>query len=210
MNILFFGDSITWGAWDEESGWVNRIKKIVDKKIISSNFEYYHDIYNLGISGDNTNDLLERFDSETLSRIDKDNETIFVFAIGVNDSQFVNGEGNRIPAELFESNLRKLITKARNHGNKIIFVGLFPTDDSKTDPTIWDTNKSYKLEYVSQYNNIIERVTNDENLEFIDIYNEFINKNYKELLVDGLHPNAEGHKQISEIIKNYLVDKKYI
>lgn len=93
MNILFFGDSITWGAWDEDGGWVNRIKKIVDKKIISSNFEYYHDIYNVGISGENTNDLLERFDNETLSRVDGDNQTIFVFAIGVNDSQFVKGEG---------------------------------------------------------------------------------------------------------------------
>lgn len=210
MNILFFGDSITWGAWDEDGGWVNRIKKIVDKKIISSNFGYYHDIYNIGISGDNTNDLLERFDSETLSRVDEDNQTIFVFAIGINDSQFVKEIGNRIPVDQFENNLRKLVIKARSHGDKIIFVGLFPTDDSKTDPTIWDSNKSYKLEYVSQYNKIIEKVAKDESLEFIDIYNEFISKNYKELLIDGLHPNTEGHKQISEIISKYLVDKKYI
>lgn len=119
-------------------------------------------------------------------------------------------ERESIPAVLFESNLRKLITKARNHGDKIIFVGLFPTDDSKTDPTIWDVNKSYKIEYVDQYNKIIEKVCKDENLEFIDIYNKFIDKNYKELLIDGLHPNTEGHKQISEIIQKYLVDKKYI
>jgi len=28
VNILVFGDSITYGAWDEEGGWVQRLRKL--------------------------------------------------------------------------------------------------------------------------------------------------------------------------------------
>ena len=204
MTILFFGDSITWGAWDTDGGWVARIKKFVDEKIISSNFEYYNDLYNVGISGDNTDDLLNRFDSETKSRIEQNEETSFVFAIGVNDSQYVEGEGNRIAIDKFNDNLKELILKARKYGSKIAFVGLFPTDDSKLNPTPWGDNKSYKLEYVENYNEVIKNICHLENVDFIDIYSQFINKDYKSLLIDGLHPNSGGHKQISETILRYL------
>ena len=84
-QILIFGDSITWGAWDEEGGWAQRFKKEIDKKAITANFTSYHSVYNLGISGDNTNDLLERFESETQRRLDEGEEAIILFAIGIND-----------------------------------------------------------------------------------------------------------------------------
>lgn len=210
MNILFFGDSITWGAWDKEGGWVARIKKFVDEKIIDSDFNYYHDIYNIGISGDKTTDLLERFDSEAKKRIDENNETVIIFAVGVNDSQFVENEGNRTPIEKFGINLKSLINKARKFSNKIVFVGLFPVDDAKLTPTSWEPTKSYKLEYVKEYNKVIEEVCAKENIDFIDIYNEFFGKDYKNLLIDGLHPTTEGHKQISMVVLKFLQDKKYI
>jgi lysophospholipase L1-like esterase len=210
MNILFFGDSITWGAWDKEGGWVARIKKFVDEKIIASDFEYYHDIYNVGISGDKTTDLLKRFDSEAKNRIDEDNETAIVFAIGVNDSQFVENEGNRTPIEKFKTSLESLIEKARKFSNKIIFIGLFPIDDSKLTPTSWEPTKSYKLEYVEEYDKVIKDVCAKEGIDFIDIYNEFIGKDYKNLLIDGLHPTTDGHKQISKVVLEFLSDKKYI
>lgn len=199
MNILFFGDSITWGAWDKEGGWVSRIKKFVDEKIIASNFGYYHDIYNLGISGDKTTELLERFDSEAKNRIDDESETVFVFA-----------KGNRTPIDQFETNLKNLIDKAKKYSNKIVFVGLFPVDDSKLTPPSWESNKSYKSEYVSQYNKAIEQVCHDESIDFVDLYNRFLDQNYKELLIDGLHPNTDGHKQISEVVLKFLQEKKLI
>lgn len=55
--ICVFGDSITWGAWDiEKGGWVQRLRNFVE-----SSSEEYIEIYNLGVSGDNTEDLLEIF-----------------------------------------------------------------------------------------------------------------------------------------------------
>jgi lysophospholipase L1-like esterase len=210
MNILFFGDSITWGAWDREGGWVARIKKFVDKKIIDSNFEYYHDIYNVGISGDNTSDLLKRFEAEAKNRIDEDNETLFVFAIGVNDSQFVENVDNRTSIEQFQENLKKLIDNAKKITSKIVFIGLFPVDDSKLTPTSWEADKSYKLEHVEKYNQVIKNVCESEKVDFINIYEEFVSKDYKSLLIDGLHPNTEGHKEIFDTVLKFLLDKKYL
>lgn len=210
MNVLFFGDSITWGAWDKEGGWVARIKKFVDEKVIDSNFEYYHDIYNVGISGDNTSGLLERFEAEAKNRIDEDSETALIFAIGVNDSQFVENVGNRTPIEQFQENLKKLIDKAKKITEKIVFVGLFPVDDSKLTPTSWELDKSYKLEDVGKYNQAIKNICESENVDFVDVYEEFVGKDYKSLLIDGLHPNTEGHKEIFDKVLKFLLDKKYL
>ena len=210
MTILFFGDSITWGAWDEEGGWVARIKKHVDAKTIASSFDYYQDIYNLGISGDKTDDILERFEGETKSRIDEEQESAIVFAIGVNDSQHIDNQGHRVPINQFENNLKSLIEKARKFSNKIVFVGLFPVDDSKLDPTPWDDNKCYKNEYVEKYNEIIKKGCNSCQVDFIDLYGKFIDKHYKDLLLDGLHPNTEGHKQIAEVVLEVLQGKNIV
>ena len=30
-QISVFGDSITYGAWDREAGWVERLKKVLNK-----------------------------------------------------------------------------------------------------------------------------------------------------------------------------------
>lgn len=36
------------------------LQKLVAKKMVDSNFDYYHIIYNLGVSGDTTEKLLQR------------------------------------------------------------------------------------------------------------------------------------------------------
>ncbi len=69
-GILVFGDSISYGAWDIEGGWVSRLRKFLDKKNLSEeNFDCK--VYNLGISGDNSSGVLNRFEFETRQRIRK-------------------------------------------------------------------------------------------------------------------------------------------
>ncbi len=71
MKILIFGDSIAYEAWDREDGWVTRLRKFVDDKILSAPEEdnYYHHIYNLGISGDTSTGVLNRFHAEMNARL---------------------------------------------------------------------------------------------------------------------------------------------
>ena len=72
MVITVFGDSVAWGAFDEKKGgWVDR-------------FKLHHSdcVYNLGVSGDKSFDLLKRFQVECVAR----KPNVIFFAVGINDS----------------------------------------------------------------------------------------------------------------------------
>lgn len=209
MVILIFGDSITCGKGDREGGWAQRLRKFLYEKTLSNEGNF--SIYNLGVDGDNTEDLLQRFELETKHRLDEEEETVFIFAIGINDSQFVHSKNSlRIPLERFKDNIKTLINIAKKSSPKIIFTGLTPVDESKTTPIPWNTDKSYKNEYVRQYDEIIKTTCQENNLLFIEIFEKLRELDYKNLLEDGLHPNSEGHQKIFEIIKESLIANKII
>lgn len=197
MNICIFGDSITYGAFDpEKGGWANRLRLHLDSK---DDFE--DEVYNLGVSGDNTEGLLERFDSEAKFR----EPGFLIFAIGVNDSQYVISEKqNRVTIEKFEQNIKELISKAKIITDKILFIGLTPVDEAKTTPIPWNTDKMYKNEYVEKYNSKIKEVCENERVDFIDIFSGMMKEDYKTMLIDGLHPDSKGHEWIANRIINEI------
>lgn len=209
-HVLIFGDSITYGAWDKEGGWAKRLRNFLDEKQLSDSNICYT-TYNLGISGDNTDDLLKRFDFETERRLDEGEETIFIFAIGINDCQFLHKENRfRIEERKFKENIQKLIMSANIVSSKILFVGLTPVDESKTIPIPWNTNKSYKNEYVEKYNEMIKSICKENNILFIEIFENWLKLDYKKILEYGLHPNTEGHQKLFEIVRDYLIEKNLI
>lgn len=209
-HILIFGDSITLGAWDEEGGWAGRLQQNMNKKAISSGLETAFLVHNLGVDGDTTEGLLERFDFEVKRRLSED-ETIIIFAIGSNDSEFDNQTKKlRISSEDFKNNLEKLSNKAKDISSKIIFTGLLPIDESKVDPIPWLPEISYKNKYIRQYDDIIKSVCQENKIDFIELFEKFEKMDYKKLLEDGVHPNSEGHKIIFETVKEFLVSKKII
>lgn len=209
-QILVFGDSITYGAWDREGGWVSRLRKFLDGKRLADSDSYFL-VYNLGISGDNTDGLLERFEFEAKQRLDEENGNIIAFAIGINDSQFVQSKKSfRVIPEKFKENIQKIIRLAQRYSTKIVFVGLTPVDEAKTSPLPWNADRFYKNEYIQKYGGIVKDVCKENKICFIEISGKFMKSDYTKLLEDGLHPNSEGHKIIFEIVKDFLVKEKII
>jgi len=206
-QILVFGDSIAYGAWDGEGGWVQRLRRFLDKKTLDESNDFYCLVYNLGVSGEGTKDLLVRFESEIKPRLIEGEETIIIIAIGINDSVFIHSKNDlNIPEQEFKNNIQKLIEIAKKYSSNIIFVGLTPVDEDKTDPIPWVPNESCKNEYIMNYNSVIKEVCEEKKIYFIDLFNEFVKENYKNLLEDGLHPNSKGHKKIFGIIRDFLVE----
>jgi len=143
-RILVFGDSIAHGTWDEiGGGWTNRLNVFCMKEELK-NPKFNYSVYNLGISGDNSENLLERFELEIKHRLE-DDKGIIVFAIGLNDSQIGDIE---VDINKFEKNIEELIKIAIKYSSKIVFVGLNPVDESKTNPIPWDKNMFYKNERI--------------------------------------------------------------
>jgi lysophospholipase L1-like esterase len=184
-TICVFGDSITYGESDYKiGGWVNQLRLF-----FNNNFEEDISVYNLGISGDNSSDLLSRFDQEAKIR----KPDFVLFAIGINDIP----HGKKV-VEISKSqeNFLKLIEISKSRGYNIAFVGLTPVDEKIL--------KSYrKMADVLKYNQLIQQICNKQGIDFIPIL-EFISLTD---LADGLHLNFNSHKKIFEKVKKYFIEK---
>lgn len=195
-TICIFGDSIAWGAVDPEGGgWATRLRNYFESKGLR--VDQNVDVYNLGISGDNTDDLTVRFEVEMKAR----EPNMVVFAIGINDSQFVISENrNRVSLENFRENLEKMIKLAQGKGVEVVMVGLTRADESKTTPIPWNTDKKYLNKDIREYDSVIRDISEKKGLLYVDVSSVV----QLEDLEDGLHPNVNGHKKMFDSIKEKI------
>lgn len=202
MKIAVFGDSITYGVSDEKGGWATRLRLEVEKEDIKASRRVANCVYNCGVRGDTTEDLLMRFDVECSSRVERQDDPIIIFAIGTNDSSTKADGTNAVPLMQYQENLGKLLDKAKTVSDKILFVGLFPVDDTKT--LNWKPDRTYNNKSVQEYNVILSNFCKENKLAFVDIFKPFYGKSHEVLLSDGLHPNSKGHQKIYKLVSKAL------
>jgi lysophospholipase L1-like esterase len=201
VKLLVFGDSITWGAFDtEKGGWVERLK--------FSLFSTGTELYNCGVSGDSTIDILKRFDTEVIARSGKHNKNkLIFFAVGINDSRFmISTNENFVNIFDFEKNLLLVYKKALKFSNKIIFVGLTKVDETKTIPTPLDTDIEFRNDIILKYNSIIQKICKDNKIKYIPMFDLL----EPDDLYDGLHPNATGHNKMFKRVEQFLKEENMI
>ena len=193
-NICIFGDSIAWGAFDtEKGGWAERLKMFFETEFEDA------EVCNLSISGNITEDVLKRFEPESKVR----EANVLIFAIGINDSQYINSKDNpRTPLEKFKNNLRELIAKSRKFTDEIIFVGFTDIDESKTMPIPWEADVYYDKENVFLYNQVLKSVCEEEKVFYVSMEGVLNLDDLK----DGVHPNSKGHEKMYQHIKNFLIN----
>ena len=207
VRILVFGASTAYGAWDAEGGWADRLKRHCHEKTIQG--KMYCLVYNLGISGASTDEMLVRFQSESRERMKESERTIFIIAAGTNDARFIRSKGrNDVPPGKFRQNLTKLIALARKRSTAVLIIGPTPVDQSKTDPVPWDRNHSFRNADITKYNAIMESVCSERHVHFIDMLDAMKGASY--LSDDGLHPGTKGHARMFRIILRSLVEKKVL
>ncbi len=219
MGKLFLvGDSITSGAWDSGGGWAGRvIGQIMDltTESFKNNRSFYCLPYNLGVSGDTVPDTISRLKSEISVRLDQDtvNEQIqIVFALGANDSVFLTQElRNKFSHDEFERNLSLLVQIAREITDNISFIGLLPVDDDLVNPCPWAPDIAYGCEWIKGFEDVISNFCTQEFLPFLPLFDSWIAMpNYKSLLIDGVHPNSDGHRIMSEHVGRFLMNDTFI
>jgi len=201
MNICIFGDSITWGAYDpEQGGWATRLRNYFESEDSPPYFREAGDVqvYNLGVSGDTVDDLLERIETEAKSR----NPDLIIFAIGINDAQFINSKNSlSVSPEQFQGNIEKLAAIAKKFAGKIIFVGLTRVDELKTVHCPWRPDVSYFNESINKLDDTIRKFCKENELKYIPLA-DVIGKNN---LFDGLHPNTQGHIKIFNKVRSGII-----
>lgn len=192
MQIGIWGDSITWGAYDPENGgWATLLRNYYEQR------GDFSEVYNLGISGDNSKDILQRFEIEAAAR----KPELIIFAFGINDSQFIHSKNALCISEVsFQQNLESVLSLAKKFTEKIIFIGLTDIDEPKTTPIPWDKDISYTTENANVFDKIIEDFCTKNNLQFISMKAIL----EKEDLPDGLHPNTAGHQKMFNVILSQI------
>ena len=165
QKIFIFGDSIAYGAWDPEGGWVERLRQWL---FVTTRDEYNLGtfLYNLSIVGDTTADLLKRFPTEIAARQRGD---LIFFAVGINDAQCVNGRQMATPADVC-TNVRALIQCARAWAPRLCWVGLTPVDDSRTTPIPWMPDRAYRNATVAVFDAAIKRTAAEEAIPYLDLF----------------------------------------
>lgn len=158
MNILVFGDSITQGFHDDErGGWVGRLFSYCVSEMIRSDYEKYVSVFNLGISGERSCDLIKRFNVEFDTRQQDGMATIF--AIGINDSaRNIKTDKNWCDINDYKNNLQQMINQAKIQGG-VVLLGLTAVDESKLTPIPWFSEYSHHQSDRDRYDNVSQRIS---------------------------------------------------
>ena len=206
FGILVCGDSISFGRGESPNiSWVGRLKNYFEPR------DFYNNVFNLGVPGDVTTNLLVRFETEINARINytrPENKFIIMLAIGLNDSRGVNSPNNvKIKLPVFEKNIIKLIKIAKEYTNQVVVIGLTPVNEDLTTPY---ENTYLSNKRLQEYDKILENSAMKYKVHYVNILNTITKLNYKKLLVDGVHPNKKGYDELYKIIKKYLIDNKLI
>lgn len=176
IRVFAFGDSITNGSWDAEGGWAVRLRNYFYEKE-NKEADFSVGMYILGIAGETSSGLLERFQQEAKRRIRKeDEEVVFIFLIGTNDLAYLVNENRfNVDKDQYGRNIKKLVQQAKGFGGRIIFLTIPPIVEEIAVKRPGRVT-SRILKYVDEYNQVLIRVVKEEGVELVDIYNELIKK----------------------------------
>ena len=177
-NILLFGDSLMSGYGLKEN---QTLSIILENDLKEAGYNIK--IINGSVSGDTSEDGLDRIE-EYVSDSDID---LIVLGLGANDML------RRINPGQTENNLRKIIEIIKTKNIKIILAGM------KASPT-------NGLAYKKKFDDIFPKLAKVYDLNLIPFLLKKVALNPKLNQSDGIHPNYEGAKVISETIKESIIN----
>ena len=177
-NVLLFGDSLMSGYGLKEN---QTLSIILENDLKDAGYNIK--VINGSVSGDTSEDGLDRIEEYT-SGGDID---LIVLGLGANDML------RRINPDQTENNLRKIIEIIKTNNINIILAGM------KASPT-------NGLAFKKKFDDIFPKLAKEYDLTLIPFLLKKVALNPKLNQSDGIHPNYEGAKVISETIKNSIIN----
>lgn len=210
-TIFGFGDSILFGSWDDElGGWIQRLRIHIMKKRLHENAPLTR-VYNLGVPGETSTQLLQRAEHDLVGRITS-SSNFFIVATGMNDLAYILSEQKHVTdLEQFEKNLQSIIRILGKYDNsKVIFLTVTPVNE-KIASSREGKNTSRIDAYVQSYNQKLSEVCSRENIAVINVYGALMETDLKKTIAsDGVHPTTLGHKIIFTTVLDYLETEKLL
>lgn len=175
-KIVAFGDSLTagFGLLEKES-----YPYLLQEKLKGDGFDF--EVVNAGVSGDTSLGGLERIDWV----LEMENVRILILELGANDLL------RRMPVDRMKDNLARIIEKAKAKNVRVLLCGMLAPPSAGAD-------------YQREFQLTFPDLASEHKVEFLPflLQNVAMNKDLNQ--ADGIHPNAEGSKIMTENIYNAL------
>ncbi len=175
-KIIAFGDSLTagFGLSEKES-----YPYLLQEKLRVEGYDY--EVVNAGIAGDTTLGGLERIDWS----LSQENVQVLILELGGNDLL------RNLPVDKMKQNLSAIIKKAKAKNIKVLFCGML------APPTM---GAKYQREFVAVFPDLAD----EHKVEFMPFILEGVAANPKLNQPDGIHPNFEGSKIMTDNVYQAL------
>jgi len=168
-TLVFLGDSLTAGlGLSKEQAY----PALIEARLRAEGRPWK--VVNAGISGDTTAGGAARLDWIYKQRVD-----VLFLCLGANDG--LRG----IPVAETEKNLRIILDRARREGSRVVFAGI-------------QLPENYGADYRTSFARIFPRLAEDYRLPLLPFLLEGVAMNPRLNQPDGIHPNAEGTRLVSE------------
>jgi acyl-CoA thioesterase-1 len=173
--IACFGDSLTAGqGLDPGQSFPDLLQQDLDSR------GYRYRVANMGVSGDTTQDGLER-----LSLVLAERPAIVLLELGANDG--LRGQ----PVAGTQANLSQMIEALQKAGAKVVLAGI-------TLPP------NYGPAYIQQFDKMYRDLAARYKLTAIPFLLAGVGGNAQFMQRDGLHPNAEGTRIVEATVRKTL------
>lgn len=201
IRVLVFGDSIAYGGWDTEGGWVERVKKQAHKLTAESSGQTKIQVFNLGIGGDTSRKILARIQNETEARLSKTWGTKIILSFGINDERSKDGI-IEVPLEEFQNNVQEIIKIAKSYTDELLIIGNPPIGEDLVD---FKTFK-YSDKRNKQYDSVLQNCANAANIPFISTRELFDKAGNNLNAYDKLHVSDKGHEIIADAARSFILN----
>ena len=190
IRVCFFGDSFVNGTGDPTYlGWTGRVCAAIDAAIDTEHSLTY---YNLGIRGNTSMQIENRWQLEANLRLLSDCEPCLVFSFGVNDTRLESGS-LLIDPDSSVTIARRLLSGAKAQ-YPTLMVGPPPIAEAAANVRIAQTSLAYsklcaeiEVPYLETYRPL------SENLIWMQ----------EVAIVDGAHPAAGGYEALASLVSKW-------
>jgi lysophospholipase L1-like esterase len=193
VEIAVLGDSIANGCFDETGkGWILRL---LEKLNAQRPYSYY--LNNYAFAGDRSADVFHKLCHSVIPM----RPDVLIIAVGTNDiSRWVKADNpTNMSFPLSLDYWERILDIARKNIKKIIVAGLIPCDESRYPKAgLGDRPSWRKNDDVQAYDSWLKAFSREHELLFLDFHDGFAAAGGAELLLDGTHPNTEGHRWMAD------------
>ena len=165
-------------------------------------------VYNAGVGSNTTVLARQRFANDVLKHQPK----IVVIQFGLNDAavdvwKTPPAATPRVSLADYEENLRWMVETARDKGIRPVLMTTNPLrwiartkEPYGRPPYSPDEPDGFDKPVLTAYNACVRDLASELKVPVVDIHSAFSKRNPDELLLDGMHPNDDGHALITELL----------